>query len=163
MSVQSQTENPDQEDQGLLSPKGERQNPLVLVVNDTQEILDRFQEILEEEGYSVVLSSYGFKEVAGIQEIVPDLIMLDFLMGGEEQGWQLLQKIKMNRETSNLPIIVCTAALRLAKELEGHLTAKGVGLVLKPFDIDDLLHEVGKALNRVAKDEQPNGILTRGT
>lgn len=59
MSLQSQTEHPGQEHQGLLSPKGERQNPLVLVVNDTQEILGLFREILEEEGYSVVLSSYG--------------------------------------------------------------------------------------------------------
>lgn len=104
-----------------------------------------------------------FKEVAGIQEIGPDLIILDFLMGGEEQGWQLLQKTQMNRETSDSPIIVCTAALRLARELEGHLTAMGVGMVLKPFDIDDLLLEVGKALNWPTKDEHPNGISTRET
>ena len=51
---------------------------------------------------------YGFQEVSGIQEIDPDLVILDFMMGGEEQGWQSLQKIRMNRETQDLPIIVCT-------------------------------------------------------
>jgi CheY-like chemotaxis protein len=160
MSMQSRTEHSREHP---FPPKGERQHPLVLVVNDTQEILDLFREILEEEGYDVVLSSYGFQEVAGIQEIDPDLAILDFIMGGEEQGWQLLQKIKMNRETRDLPIIVCTGAIRLAKELEGHLTAKGVGLVLKPFDIDDLLVEVGKSLSRFVKSEQVNSMTIRGT
>ena len=160
MSMQSRTEHSREHP---FPPKGERQHPLVLVVNDTQEILDLFREILEEEGYDVVLSSYGFQEVAGIQEIDPDLAILDFIMGGEEQGWQLLQKIRMNRETRDLPIIVCTGAIRLAKELEGHLTAKGVGLVLKPFDIDDLLIEVGKSLSRFVKSKQVDSMPIRGT
>jgi DNA-binding response OmpR family regulator len=161
MSMQSQAGHSDGEH--AFPPKGERQHPLVPVVNDTQEILDLFREILEEEGYDVALSSYGSQEVAGIQEIDPDLVILDFIMGGEEQGWQLLQKIRMNRETRDLPIIVCTGAIRLAKELEGHLTTKGVGLVLKSFDIDDLLVEVGKFLSRFVKSDQANGMPTTGT
>ncbi len=86
MSVQSQAGHFDGEPP--FPRKGDRQHPLVLVVNDTQEILDLFQEILEDEGYDVILSSYGFQEVAGVQEIDPDLMILDFIMGGEEQGWQ---------------------------------------------------------------------------
>lgn len=69
----------------------------------------------------------------------------------------------MNRDTRDLPIIVCTGVIRLAKELEGHLAVKGVGLVLKPFDIDDLLIEVGKSLSRFVKSEQANGMPIRGT
>lgn len=128
--------------------KGKRAKPLVLVVNDTQEILDLFREILEEEGYNVVLSSYGFKEVSSVQEIDPDLIILDFIIGGEEHGWQMLQKLRMCRDTAELPVIVCTGAIRLAKDLEGHLAAKNIGLVLKPFDIDDLLREVSSVMGR---------------
>lgn len=118
----------------------------VLVVNDTQEILELFREILEEEGYEVVLSSFGVQELTDIRKVKPDLIILDFLFGGEPHGWQLLQKIRMTRDLKNLPVIVCTAAIQMAKELEGHLTAKNVGLVLKPFDIDDLVEEVRRAL-----------------
>jgi CheY-like chemotaxis protein len=114
----------------------------ILVVNDTQEILDLFRDILEEEGYRVSLSTFTFRELDEIITLKPDLIILDFLIGGEDYGWQLLQKMKMNRATATIPTIVCTAAVHLVRHLEGHLKAKGVGVVLKPFDIDDLLREI---------------------
>jgi DNA-binding response OmpR family regulator len=114
----------------------------VLVINDTQEILDLFREILEEEGYRVSLYSFAFRDLEEIEAQRPDLIILDFLMDGDAHGWQLLQKLKMSRITAEIPVIVCTAAIHLVRELEGHLKEKGVGIVLKPFDIDDLLREI---------------------
>jgi CheY-like chemotaxis protein len=114
----------------------------ILVVNDTQEILDLFREILEEEGYQVSLYSSAFNDVHQIAELKPHLVIIDLMIGGESQGWQLLQKMKMARETADIPVVVCTAAVTLARDLEGHLRAKNVGLVLKPFDIDDLVKEV---------------------
>jgi DNA-binding response OmpR family regulator len=123
--------------------------PHIVVVNDTQEILDLFRELLEEEGYRVSLYSYAFQDVRDIRDLNPDLVILDFIIGGEATGWQLLQKLKMNRETATIPIIACTAAIQLVKELEGHLTTKNVRVVLKPFDIDDLLNAVTDALARI--------------
>jgi DNA-binding response OmpR family regulator len=114
----------------------------ILVVNDTQEILDLFREILEEEGYRVSLYSYAMRDLGGIEAKQPDLIILDFMIGGEDYGWQLLQKLKMNRATAQIPVIVCTAAVQLVRQLEGHLKEKAVGVVIKPFDIDDLLREI---------------------
>ena len=114
----------------------------ILVVNDTVEILELFREILEEEGYQVSLYSYAFRDLAEIKQERPDLIILDFIIGGEDHGWQLLQKLKMDHATATIPVIICTAAVKLVRELEGHLKEKGVSVVLKPFDIDDLLREV---------------------
>jgi DNA-binding response OmpR family regulator len=129
-----------------VSPRRDR--PLVLVVNDTQEILELFREILEEEGFAVELAAYGIDEVSKVEEISPDLVILDFMIDGEAQGWQLLQKLRMARATQELPVIVCTGAIRLAQDLQGQLTAKNVGLVLKPFDIDDLVREVNHVMGR---------------
>lgn len=126
---------------------GQRQRHIV-VVNDTQEILDLFRDILEEEGYRVSLYSYAFKDIADIAALQPDLVILDFVIGGEAHGWQLLQKMKMTRQTKDIPVIVCTAALQLVRELEGHLKTKNVGVVLKPFDIDELLDAVTISLDR---------------
>lgn len=144
--VNSPTQSPDAFVMNSHLARKDRKKPLVLVINDTQEILDLFREILEEDGMDVVLSSFDVQEVPDVQRINPDLIILDFMVGAEALGWQLLQKLRMNRETEKLPVIVCTAALQLARELEGHLKAKNVGLVLKPFDIDDLLGAVRIAL-----------------
>ena len=140
--------------------EGDRPHPKrprkILVVNDTQEILDLFREILEEAGYEVSIYSYAFRDLDEIKKIAPDLIILDYIIGGEEYGWQLLQKLKLDRETVGTPVIVCTAAVRQVREMEGRLREKGVGVILKPFDIDDLLLEVEAsfaALDRSAHDE----------
>ena len=124
----------------------------VLVVNDTPEILDLFRENLEDEGYRVSLSSYAFRDLDDVKRDRPDLIVLDFIIGDENHGWQLLQKLKMDRETASIPIIVCTAAINLVRELEGHLREKGLGVVLKPFDIDDQLLEVNQRSPALAEE-----------
>lgn len=119
----------------------------ILVINDTQEILELFQDLLgEEEGYDVVLFSYAPREMREIEEVHPDLIILDYIFGTEKSGWQTLQKLKMRRATASIPVIICTAAIREIREIEGYLEAKGVTVVPKPFDIDDLLSAVKKAL-----------------
>ncbi len=132
------------------------QKQRVMVVNDTQEILQLFQDILEDEGFEVVLYSYAIRDLEEIRSVNPDLVILDFLIGGEAQGWQMLQKMKMSRVTEDIPVIVCTAAVQLARELEGHLTTKNVGLVLKPFDIDDLLVAVRTALANAPRGIEPS-------
>lgn len=129
----------------LLADKRARQRHL-LVINDTQEILDLFKEILEEDGFQVTLSSFAFQDVRQVEQIGPDLIVLDLLFRDDAQGWQLLQKLRMYRPTAAIPIVVCTAALNLVRELEGHLRAKDVFVLLKPFDIDELLAVVRLAI-----------------
>ena len=138
-----------------LEIDGSARKPRVLVINDTQEILDLFRDLLEEEGFEVTLYSYAFHDIEEIAQGAPDLVILDLLIGAEALGWQLLQKMKMSRRTEKIPVVVCTAAVQMARELEGHLTAKGVGLVLKPFDIEDLLAAVHEAMARTSHLIEP--------
>ncbi len=126
----------------------EGQRKKVLVVNDTQEILTLFNDILESEGHEVHLYSFAFDDLSVVKEVGPDLVVLDLIIGNEDHGWQLLQKMKMDRETATIPVIVCSAAIRLLRELEGRLKEKNVGIVPKPFDIDDLLRAVDAALSQ---------------
>jgi DNA-binding response OmpR family regulator len=118
----------------------------ILVVNDTQEILEAFRDILEDEGYQPLLYSYAITNLNDIEQVNPDLIILDYIFGGEKLGWQMLQLLKMHRSTAGIPVIVCTAATREVRELDGYLTAHNIQLVAKPFDIDDLLDAVRQAL-----------------
>jgi len=120
--------------------------PRVLVINDTQEILDLFRILLEEEGFEVVLSGFPFQQVSEIEQISPDLIILDIIFGDEKTGWQMLQLLKMKRSTASIPVIVCTAALNAVREQEGYLVSQGVHVVYKPFDIDHILITIKLAL-----------------
>ena len=119
----------------------------ILVVNDTQEILELFRMLLEEEGYEVVLSGFPIQQISDVEQIHPDLIILDFVFGDQKSGWQMLQMIKMKRSTASIPVIVCTAALDMVREQEGYLVSQGVHVVFKPFDIDHLLTNIKQLLN----------------
>ncbi len=114
----------------------------ILVVNDTQEILELFRMLLEEEGYEVVLSGFPIQQMSDIEQIHPDLIILDLVFGDQRSGWQMLQMLKMKRSTASIPVIVCTAALDMVREQEGYLVSQGVHVVFKPFDIDHLLTNI---------------------
>ena len=123
----------------------------VLVINDDPAILDVFRALLEDEGYEVVLDTLRTghlqAQYARLQEKRPDAVVLDFVVLGEQVGWQFLQLIKMQPETARLPIIVCTAAVDLVKELGAHLTKMRVEVVLKPFEIDHLYAAIARALD----------------
>jgi DNA-binding response OmpR family regulator len=114
----------------------------IMVINDTQVILDLFRELLTDEGYEVHTYAYGMQDLVEVERVRPDLIILDYVVGREESGWQMLQKLKMKRSTAAIPVIICTAALKFVKEIESYLNSKGVRLVAKPFDIEDLLSSI---------------------
>ncbi len=118
----------------------------ILVVNDTQEILELFRMILEGEGYEVILSGFPIQQIQDVEEINPDLIILDFVFGDQKVGWQMLQMLKMQRSTETIPVIVCTAALDAIREQEGYLVSQGVHVIYKPFDIDHLIISVKQLL-----------------
>ena len=121
----------------------------ILVINDTVAILELFRAILEDEGYQVTTDGFATESTALLKRVIdlhPDVIILDLLIVDEQRGWQFLQMLKMARQTSSIPVIVCTGAARLVEELQVHLDTMGVGVVLKPFDIDVLLREVAQKL-----------------
>jgi DNA-binding response OmpR family regulator len=103
--------------------------------------------ILEEEGgYEVILSGFPMQEIEDVEQIKPDLIILDLVFGSEKTGMQMLQMLKMKRSTQSIPVIICTAALDLVREQEGYLNSQGVHLIYKPFDIDHLMTSVKRLL-----------------
>jgi CheY-like chemotaxis protein len=127
----------------------------IMVINDTEEILELFREILQEEaGYEVVLTSFKPHMLEMVKEVKPDLIISDHVFGEEKVGWQFLQRLKMDRETASIPVIVCSGAIRELREMEGYLVSKGIGVLYKPFDVDELLNLVKQKL-----EEQENSAI----
>ncbi len=114
----------------------------IVVIDDTPQLLDLFVELLGDAGYRVTPDRFTVEAdrlLSDVKAAKPDLIVLDHIIGNEGQGWQFLQLLKMDRETRDIPVIICTAAVRQVEELQPHLDEMGVAVVLKPFDIDHLL------------------------
>ena len=115
--------------------------PHILIVNDTQEILDLMQELLEDEGYRVT-TSLALLDIDKVKKIAPDVIVQDLLFEGtQELGWKFLTLARLDPVLAQIPLVLCTAAVRTVTnpEMAEQLNQKGIRIVLKPFTIEDLL------------------------
>jgi CheY-like chemotaxis protein len=115
--------------------------PHILVINDTQEILDLMQELLEEEGYRVT-TSLALLDIDKVRALTPDIIVQDLLFEGtQELGWKFLTLVRLDPQLARIPLVLCTAAVRTVNdpEMAEQLDRQGIRVVLKPFTIDDLL------------------------
>ncbi|HEY3993881.1 MAG TPA: response regulator [Ktedonobacteraceae bacterium] len=130
----------------------------VMVINDDQAILDLYRLLLEGEGYETHLSMIAMEDVRQIKELAPDCIILDLKLGFGRNGLTLLQQLKMYRPTADIPVILCTAAIKMVREQEEIFKQKGIPVVYKPFDVDELLEVVqssilaGKQMSAIPAD-----------
>lgn len=127
----------------------------ILVVNDTQEILELFRILLEEEGYEVILSGNPLQSLIEVEQVRPDLIILDILFRAEKTGWQMLEMLRTKRSTASIPVLICSAALHDVQEQEGYLNSQGVRIVYKPFDIEVLLQTIKTMLDIASRGKTP--------
>lgn len=118
----------------------------VLVVDDTPSLLDVVRDCLQDEGYRVVTSLSARDAHRLAIEERPDAIMLDVVMP-EMSGWEVLAQLRADPRTATLPVVVCTAwveeALGRLAELQGEKGDRQLGLLPKPFDVEELLDVIG--------------------
>jgi CheY-like chemotaxis protein len=125
-----------------------KSKPHILIIDDDPSILEMMRLILEEEeGYRVTTRETVFEEAAEVEHLEPDLILLDFLLQGQQLGWTLLQKLKLHPPTKDIPVVLCTAALLDVQAQESLLVQKGIPVLYKPFAMDELLHIVQQELS----------------
>ena len=138
----------------------DRRQPHILIVNDTQEILDLMRELLEDEGYQVTCS-LALLDMTRVKALAPDVIVQDLLFEGtQESGWKFLTLVRLDPELAHIPLVLCTAATRTVNEPEmaEQLNRLGVRVVLKPFVIDDLLTALSEVLTARALIDQATDI-----
>jgi two-component system, OmpR family, response regulator VicR len=134
--------------------------PHILAVNDTQEILDLLQVLLEEEGYRVT-TSLALLDMDKVKALAPDAIVQDLIFDqSQEKGWHFLTMVRLDPEVAHIPLILCTAAIQIVKdeEMAAKLRNLDVHVVLKPFDIDELLAVLDEVLGRSRRAPSPNGF-----
>ncbi len=134
---------------GAMPHDGPELRPHIVVVNDTQEILDLLRELLEEEGYRVT-TSMAVLDLDKVRALAPDIIIQDLLFEQmQELGWKFLTLVRLDPELAELPLILCTAAVQTIRDpdMAAQLERLRVRIVLKPFNLDDLLTAVTETLS----------------
>jgi CheY-like chemotaxis protein len=110
----------------------------ILVVEDSDEIRELLELVLEAEGYRVVALEDGRDVVSTARELRPALITLDLALPGKD-GWAIVRELQDDAETEDIPILVISAYTR---ELEAPLRRRVARVISKPFYITQVVSEV---------------------
>ena len=119
-----------------------RERSLIAVVDDDKAYLEFVSELLAEEGYQTIQAVGDHEAHVMIQREQPDIVILDLRLEHPDSGWQILQMLRLDPATTNIPVIVCSADTKFLREKEPLLRAQRCDLLEKPFDLDMLLEKV---------------------
>ncbi len=123
----------------------EKENPIILIIEDEKDIA-RFIELeLQAEGYHTEVAFDGINGLSKFREIQPNLVVLDLMLPVMD-GLEVARRI---RKTSNVPILILTAKDSVGYRVEG-LDAGADDYLVKPFSIEELLARVRAHLRRVS-------------
>ncbi len=137
-----------------------RDQPSILVVDDTRANIGFLLETLSQAGYRVRVAPDGETALEQIQYSPPDLVLLDVMMPGID-GFETCQRIRKLPQLSQLPVIFMTALSDTQDKVRA-FAAGADDYVTKPFQSEEVLARVRTHLARrvlEAKLEQANREL----
>ena len=121
--------------------------PYVLVMEDEDALATLVQYNLEKEGYRVVVAADGEEGMLQIDERLPDLVLLDWMLP-KLSGIEVCRRIRGRPETRNLPIIMLTARGEETDRVRG-LDTGADDYMTKPFSMVELIARIRAVLRRI--------------
>ncbi len=112
----------------------------VLVVDDIPTNVMLVQAILKKEGYSIITADNGAKALGIAQDQHPNIILLDIMMP-EMDGYEVLQRLKSNPETNDIPVIIMSALNDMPSIVKGYQLG-ATEYVTKPFQREELVKRI---------------------
>ncbi len=116
----------------------------ILVVDDSEDMRDLLQRLLERAGYRVVLAEDGQASLTQAKLHHPDLVLMDLSLP-DLDGWEAVKHLRKMPEFRTTPIIAVTAHVS-PQEAERAIAAGCTTHIGKPFDMRVLLQEVARLL-----------------
>jgi two-component system phosphate regulon response regulator PhoB len=118
----------------------------ILLVDDEPDIRVLTRMMLEKGGHSVIEAEDDKEGLRLLEKEKPDLILLDVMMPGIK-GWKTCLKIKADKNTRHIPVIMFT--IRTSEDSVKKSYECGADAhINKPFDMEELLETVGRVLKK---------------
>jgi two-component system response regulator MprA len=123
---------------------------IVVIANDET---DRkfFAWCLGRAGYQVGGYAYAGFDLAMLEALPPDLIILNFGRDDNGAAWGLLQLLKMADTMARIPILVIAPAVQLSVEIRSYLRTRNIRMVLPPFDLAPFLMAIQETLTAASQ------------
>jgi CheY-like chemotaxis protein len=106
----------------------------ILVVDDNPAIVEVFITMLKRGGYETFSASGGEEALHLLEEVTPDLILLDIMMEPMD-GWETLENIKLDPATRDIPVLMLTAKQLTPDE------AQEYGMYIEDYVIKPITHK----------------------
>jgi excisionase family DNA binding protein len=121
-----------------------QQGPLVLIVDDDERVREYVRVNLEMEGYAVREAGSADEGLRVLEEVSPDLILLDVMMP-EVDGWEMLRRVQEQHGVGTIPVVMFSG--KVDEQSAAEATARGAqGFVGKPFDPQQLIEHAKQLL-----------------
>ena len=117
----------------------------ILIVDDEEDIVNLVKMILEDAGYQVSSAMDGRDAITKIQENPFDLVLLDIMMPFLS-GWEVLDELRKNVKTKDVPVALLTARASPRDDNQFHPTDY-CDYITKPFEPEDLLRRIRQILS----------------
>ena len=124
---------------------------LIYIVEDDESIREIETIALKNSNYIVSAFENAKEFYKKLDELVPDLILLDVMLP-DESGYDIVRKLRKRPATQEIPIIMVTAKTTEMDMIKG-LDGGADDYIKKPFSIMELITRVKALLRRTAKDE----------
>ena len=121
--------------------------PYILVMEDEDALATLLSYNLEKEGYRVVVASDGEEGMLQIEERLPDLVLLDWMLP-KVSGIEVCRRLRARNETRNIPIIMLTARGEETDRIRG-LDTGADDYIVKPFSMSELSARIRAVLRRL--------------
>ncbi|HEX6491087.1 MAG TPA: response regulator [Gaiellaceae bacterium] len=121
-----------------------RSGPLVLIVDDDERVREYIRVNLEMEGYAVREAANAEEGLAVLEEVSPDLVLLDVMMP-EVDGWEMLRRVQERHGVGAIPVVMFSG--KVGENAAAEATARGAqGFLGKPFDPQQLIEHAKQLL-----------------
>src|SRR6201999_3863538 len=117
-----------------------KKRDIALVVDDSPETLRLLTDALDGAGMTVMVAMDGAAAMRIVDQITPDIILLDAVMPGMD-GFETCRRLKRDAGLSNVPVIFMTGLAETEHIVHG-LEAGGVDYVTKPIVIQEMLARI---------------------
>jgi len=121
--------------------------PYVLIVEDEDSLATLLQYNLQKDGYDIAVAGDGEEAMLLIEERLPDLVVLDWMLP-KVSGIEVCRRLRQRNETRNLPIIMLTARGEESDRIRG-LDTGADDYVVKPFSMSELTARIRAVLRRL--------------
>lgn len=117
----------------------------ILIVEDQLDVLKLLEMVLREEDRKIIPAENGEKGLKIAREISPDVVLLDIMLPGKMDGYEVARSIKSDPATAGCSIIVMTANVQTQDRIKA-LEAGADDFIAKPYSLEDLKNKVASFL-----------------